>query len=147
MNKTQRGALITLIGMVLDLGVVIFLFAKLFVFKALPGIFDVLLVLLVWGIVGGICILLYRKKQSAVEVESDERDDLIKKRAVMVSFVSIFILLAMASVIPRYIVGGGGSIPVYLLPIINVCIFILALLVYSVAVLVQYGRGGKDGEE
>ena len=146
MNKTQRGALITLIGMVLDLGVVILLFTRIVILKSLPGIPDVVLFFVVCGIVGVACILLYRKKQSEAEVGSDERDSLIKKRAVMVSFVSTFLFLAVASVVPRFIVGGSGSIPVFLLPIINVCILVLALLVYSVAVLVQYYVGGKENE-
>lgn len=146
MNKTQRGALINLIGALFNLGIVIFLFTRIVILKSLPRISDVLLLVIVCGIVGLACILLYRKKQSVAEVESDERDSLIKKRAVMVSFVSTFLFLAVASVVPRFIVGGAGSIPVFLLPIINVCILVLAMLVYSVAVLVQYGWRDRENE-
>jgi len=143
MNKTQRGALINLIGALFNIGIVMLLFTRIVILKSLPGIPDAVLVFVVCGIAGVACILFYRKKQSAVEVESDERDSLIKKRAVMVSFVSTFLFLAIASIVPGFIVGGGGSIPVFLLPIINVCVLVLAMLVYSVAVLVQYYTGSK----
>ncbi len=80
------------------------------------------------------------------EVESDERDDLIKKRAVIASFVTVWILLAGVTVVPRFVVGIKGLIPVWLLAFINLGVFLGAVLVYLVAVLVQYGWGGKDGE-
>jgi len=88
-----------------------------------------------------------RIKQSRAEVDSDEGDDLIKKRAVLVSFTSVWILLFAATIIPWFAVGQDGSIPVCLLPIINFGVFLIVALVHSVAVLVQYGWGGKDGEK
>jgi NADH:ubiquinone oxidoreductase subunit K len=84
-----------------------------------------------------------RKKQSSKEPDSDERDDLIKRRAVLVSFVSVWILLAAATLIPGIILGQTGTISAYILPFINVSIFLIAMMVYSVAILVQYGWGTK----
>jgi len=40
-------------------------------------------------------------------------------------------------------VGQEGSILVCLLPIINLSVFLAVMLIYSVAILVQYGRAGK----
>jgi len=91
-------------------------------------------------LITGIAIYFIRRKQSRAEVDSDEHDELIKKRAVLVAFVSVWILLLALSVIPRFIVGPDGSIPVWLLPIINVGVFYVVFLIYSIAVLVQYGR-------
>jgi len=95
----------------------------------------------------GMATVWLRIKQSPAEVNSDERDELIKKRAVLVSFASVWILLIATTIIPWFAVGQDGSIPVCLLPIINFGVFLIVALVHSVAVLVQYGWGGKDGEK
>jgi hypothetical protein len=52
--------------------------------------------------------------------------------------------LFAASIIPSFVAGDAGSIPVCLLPIINLGVFIIVMLVYSTAVLVQYGWGIKE---
>ena len=88
-------------------------------------------------------IIFLRKKQSPAEPDFDERDNLIKKRAVLASFVSVWLLLAATTIIPRLIVGQDGSIPVWTLPLINLGVFLIAMLVYSVAILIQYGLGGE----
>ncbi len=148
MNRTEKGALVNLASALLCIAVVVFLAVEIVVFERLPeSLFEKMWVVIAACVLGPILIIFYRKKQSPAEVESDERDNLIKKRAVLVSFVSVWILLAALSIIPRFIVGPDGSIPVWLLPIMNVCVLILALLIHSVAVLVQYGWGGKDGQE
>ena len=72
--------------------------------------------------------------------------DIIKKRAVLASFVSVWILLAAATAIPQFVIGTGGTIAVWLLTFINLGVLLGALLVYTVAILVQYGNGGKDNE-
>ena len=79
-------------------------------------------------------------KRRTPEVDNDERDRYIKKNAILVSFISLWILLFAASLIPGFVTGDMGSIPVDLLPIINMGVFLIAMLVYSVAVLFQYGR-------
>ena len=96
-------------------------------------------ILLILGFLGMSAIFIFRK-QSPAEVAFDERDNLIKKKAVRVSFVSLLILLFAASIVPSIIVGDWGSIPASLLPIINFNVFLIAMLIYSIAVLVQYGR-------
>jgi len=90
-----------------------------------------------------VSVVLLRIKQSRAEVDFDERDNSIRKTAVLVSFVSLWVLLIAASIIPAFILGDVGSIPVSFLPIINLSVFLITMLVYSSAVLIQYGRGGK----
>jgi len=92
----------------------------------------------------GISAVLLRIKQSRAEVDFDERDNSIKKNAVLVSFVSLWVLLFAASIIPGFVAGDAGSIPVCLLPIINFGVFLIVMLVYSVAILVQYGWEIKE---
>ena len=86
------------------------------------------------------------RKQSPAEPAADERDLLIKRNAVLASFLSVWILLAVETVLPSTLLDDRGSMPVAVLPIINTAILLMAMLVYAVAVLAQYGRGGNSHE-
>jgi uncharacterized membrane-anchored protein len=145
MNKTQKGAWFTLGIGVLLLGFSIFIFAEMLS----TGIESTKLIIRLWSLLilffMGISAVLLRRKQSPSEVDFDERDNLIRRRAVLIGFVSVWILLFLASIIPSFIAGDAGSIPVCVLPIINLGVFLIIMLVYSVAILVQYGKEGKDG--
>jgi len=152
MNKTQKGTVFSLVNFLL---LIIF---SVHMTKIIRGVFSpegypsALKVVLFWaflifGFIGLLAFLLYRKKQSSAEVESDERDDLIKKRAVLVCFISVWLLLIASYAILWHIVGLDGLIPLCILPLIYLGVFFAAMLVYNVAVLVQYGWGGKDGEK
>ena len=147
MNKTQKGAWFTLVTGLLCFAIIIYTVIKIFILKSLPDGFGRFWPLAIFFLLVGISIFFMRKKQSPVEVESDERDNLIKKRAVLVSFVSVWVLLAAVCIVPPFIVGRDGSIPVWILSFMNVGVLLIALLFYNVAVLVQYGWGGKDGEK
>ncbi len=145
MNKTQKGAWFTLGVAVLLLAFSVIIFNGMFMSVSEAGgpvrIWSLLILLFM-----GISVFFLRKKQSSAEVDSDERDNLIKCRAVVACFVSVWILLIAASIIPQLIAGDVGSIPVCLLPVINMGIFLVSMLIYSVAILIQYGWGGKDGQ-
>ena len=143
MNKTQKVALVNLAIMPLSIAVMMYPLVEIFVFKRTPERFGLYWVVIVFCVVMVPSVILLRRKQSASEVESDERDDLIKKRAVIASFISVWILLAGVTVIPRFVIGIKGSIPVWLLVFINLGVLLGAGLVYAVAVLIQYGRRGK----
>ncbi|HUS89703.1 MAG TPA: hypothetical protein VMW91_10180, partial [Desulfosporosinus sp.] len=93
---------------------------------------------------GGAALVHWKRRPS--DVDFDERDNSVRKNAVLVAFVSLWVLLFIASIIPYSVVGQEGSMPVCLLPIINIGIFLIVMLVYSVAVLVQYGWSVK-GEQ
>jgi len=146
MNKTQKSAWLNTAGVLLVFAFALYITIQIGVRHRPPE----RILLCIWVsalvLVAGIGIYFFRRKQSPAEPESDERDNLIKHRAVLAAFVSVWPLFLTASAIPKFIVGASGSIPVFLLPIVTVCIFYFALLVYSVAVLIQYGRIAK-GEE
>ena len=145
MNRTQKGAWIGMVGMLFSIALIPFAFLKIFVLRGIPARFMQFLagggaiLYFVW------IILFLRQKQSPVEVEADERDKLINRRAMLASFVSVWVCLAAVSVIPRLVVGIDGLIPAWVITIMNLGIMFVATLVYSVAVLVQYGWGGKNG--
>jgi len=146
MNKTQKSAWCGLVVTLTFLLLCLFLFIELTILKKMFFFMNLLGATLLFGLVVA-WVIFIRKKQSTTEVETDERDKLIQTRAIVASFISVGILIALTCLILRFIVGISGTIAVWELTLINFLIFEVALLVYSVAILVQYGRGGKDGEK
>lgn len=144
MNRTQKGACVGLAGALFSIAIISFAFFKIFVLKKFPLRFEAFLAVGGFVLYVVLLILFLRQKQSLVEVEADERDKLVIRRAAIASFVSVWILLAVVSVLPRLVVGIDGSIPVWVVPIMNLGVMFAAMLVYSVAVLVQYGWRGAD---
>ena len=145
MNKTQKVAWFNLAMGLLGIAIGVWVIVEVVFLGRLPEGFAMAWPLIVFWLLVVIAIISLRRKQSPAEVDTDERDNLIKSRAVLASFVSVWILLYASSVIPWFVVGGKGYIPVFLLPFINVGILLVVMLVYSVAVLVQYGwRGEKS---
>lgn len=143
MNRTQKGAWFTFGVAILLLTFGLIIFTQMFADGA-ASIALVRIWLLVILFFMGISAVLLRIKQSRAEVDFDERDNSIKKNAVLVSFISLWVLLFTASIIPSFVAGDEGSIPVCLLPIINLGVFLIVMLVYSAAILVQYGWGIKE---
>jgi uncharacterized membrane protein YbhN (UPF0104 family) len=76
----------------------------------------------------------------------DERDQLINSRAVCTTYFSLCFLILVILIITQSFIGSISVIPVYFVPLIIGGISIFILLVYSVAILVQYGRRGNDGQ-
>lgn len=148
MNKMQKSAIFCLVTFLFCVVVMAYPFISIFILKSWPeSFFSRFWSMIAYFVFIAASIIFLRRKQSPNEPDFDERDDLIKKRATMVSFVSVWILLAAACIIPRFILGETGSIPVYVLTFINLGIFMIAMLVYNVAILVQYGWGDKDDEK
>jgi len=145
MNKTQKSAWCGLVVTLVFLLLCLFLFIEIAILKKMFLSVNLLGATLLFGL-GVASVIFICKKQSPIEVETDERDKLIQTRAIVVSFISVGVLLALTCLILRFIVGISGTIAVWELTLINFFIFYVALLVYSVAVLVQYGWRDKDNE-
>ena len=146
MNKTQKSAWFGLVATLAFLLLSLFLFIEIAILKKMLLPMNLLGATLLFG-VGVASVIFICKKQSPIEVETDERDKLIQTRAIVVSFISVGVLLALTCLILRFIIGISGTIAVWELTLINFFIFYVALLVYSVAILVQYGWRGEDGEK
>jgi hypothetical protein len=147
MNRTQKGAWFTL-GIAILLIVFAFFVGNTMLAAGgrLAGVRSVKFMcwVIVLFMIGGAVYL--RRRQSHVEPDSDERDNAIRKNAVLVSFVSVWVALAAASVVPALVVGDYGSVPVAILPLIHMGVLLTALLVYPAAVLIQYRPSGR-GEQ
>jgi len=142
MNRTQREALCSLIFFTVTLVFVVLILAARLIFK--KDIVYITYFMLATIAITSVPGLLYvLRKQSLREVITDERDKLIKLKALFASFVSVMISLAAMLVTLKIIVGNQGSIAVWLLTLILFVISIAAAMVYSAAVLILYlfGKG------
>lgn len=81
------------------------------------------------------------------KVSFDERDQLIHKKAVMIGYVALWLYFVAACVIAWCIVGPHGSISVNVMPLTLLGGLVIFTFVQGLASVIQYGRGGKDGEE
>ena len=142
MNRTQKGAWFTLAYSLLCIALSIYLLIRIAVLKQLPERWFAFWIAVAFCFLMAASIIFLRKKQSPGEVDSDERDRQIQRRAALAGFVAVWILLFVSSAIPLFALGAEGALPVWALPLINVNIAVVALLVYTVAVLVQYSKGG-----
>jgi hypothetical protein len=138
MNKTQKGAWSTMMAGVLGLSIYVGLYLRMFVIKKMPTTVGAIWVLAGFFLLTGLVLYMTQRKQSPAEVESDERDKNIQKNAVLVAFICVWLLLFIFSFASGLIIGVDGSIPVWLIALVNVGILNIILIIYSVAVLIQY---------
>ncbi|HIJ70509.1 MAG TPA: hypothetical protein HPP87_04000 [Planctomycetes bacterium] len=92
----------------------------------------------------GLSGFIFKKKKH--NVEFDERDRLIFYRSIQITFAIFWPLFTAACMIPWFIIGPNNLIPINVLPLMLVAIAISLIAAQSIAVLVQYGRGEKDGQ-
>ena len=147
MNKTQKGAWFTLAVSILLIVFGAIIYAAMFApggRTAGTGLVKIWSGFILVFLASGAGFVNWKRKPS--DVDFDERDNTVRKNAVLVSFVSLSVLLFASSIIPSFVAGDAGSIPVCLLPIINLGVFLIIMLIYSVAVLLQYCWGGKGNE-
>lgn len=98
-----------------------------------------------FGLLGllGFGPLFYRKRPG--QVVMDERDYAIQMRSLMITAAVFWVFLVEACVfLPWYYYGAEGAVPVWVVQGSVWVAWIVVSLIYSVATLVQYGRGGTD---
>lgn len=93
----------------------------------------------------GLSPLLFHKDKS--KVSFDERDALFAPRAALGGFGSSYCFFIAFFVAALLILGLDGSVPVTALGIMVCGGLITHSLVWSIAILVQYSRGGKNGAD
>jgi len=145
MNRTQKTAWALLTQTLVFLGFFIFLFYEIAVLKKLFLSIHWVWALIFFVLVAGGFVFMF-KKQSPKEVPSDERDKSIQARAMMAAFISCWVLLPAGCLVLRFVLGTGGSIETWLLTLVIFFILLITMLVYSVAILIQYGWREK-GEQ
>jgi len=98
----------------------------------------------VGGILALLPVFLLRIKQS--EIRYDERDRLINHKAVLATYVTLWLLIICAINLSWSISTSTGSVPAYVLQIVVGGVGCILVLVYSLAILVQYGWRDKNNE-
>ena len=150
MNRTQKEALFCLATGLLTLPMFAYAFYKLFILKETSTGLERFLLLAVLILVMGTLLALLvwtLKRQSPKEIEANERDKQITNKAAMVSLISAGIVFPIVSVIPRLVLGDDGCIPAWSLPLINFGAFIIVMMIYFAAILVQYGWRSKGEKQ
>ncbi len=157
MNKTQKCATSILVIMLLLL--IFSITIPIAWFNDIPVIRQAPLILLILTyIVMGLSIIILRRKKSPSEVDYDERDAIIKQKAIFASYIALWILVFLACTVP-FVIGGrfkigpsspmtadGETLLVSLLPIVLFLMFVVVMLVYSLTILIQYGWARKGAK-
>jgi hypothetical protein len=96
------------------------------------------------GLIGllGFTPLMYRK--DLAKVVCDERDIEINRRAALAGFGTAYLVMGLACMLPFFVLGPAGTTSVQWLPMIFMGGGLSHYLVHSIAILVQYGKGGGD---
>ena len=77
----------------------------------------------------------------------DERDKLIHKKAELAGAITMSLVISSVTIFTFLIVGTGGLVSIGLLLGIVLLSAMSLSLVESIAILIQYGLGGEDGEK
>jgi hypothetical protein len=86
-------------------------------------------------------LFIYRNKK---QVTYDERDRLIEKRAALISYFFFWLYFVAALIIPWWVTGPEGSVPVITLPIILIGGLSIFVFIRSLTTLILYSCGGKE---
>ncbi|UCG58779.1 MAG: hypothetical protein JSU70_04545 [Phycisphaerales bacterium] len=146
MNKAQEEALICVILMPAAALVCGALGVGLAYVKAVPLprlMLEFTLVFALLGCAWLIPFLLRRTRKKKRGTSFDERDETIIKKAALTAYVVLWLYFVAACVIAWWIVGPHGSITVNVMPLTLAGGLAIFGFVHNVAILVQYGRGGK----
>ena len=98
---------------------------------------------------GGLAPVLFRNKRRAGEVEWDERDVMIGRKAALIAVILSYMTFVAACMVLWFVHMWQGNhvISIHVLPLI-VCAGGFVLFVgRAVAILILYGSGKRDGEE
>jgi hypothetical protein len=148
MNKTQKIA-IGVIALNLLLGSILAAFS----FFDLKSIHDqktnfivILSLFLLVSLFSAWLLFFLKKRQSNLEPDEDERDRIIKLKAVKATLKAMLILLVAANIIANEYFGVQECIKIKTMQIMTYLIILSAITVGAVSVLIQYGRGSNYGE-
>ena len=146
MNKSQKFALWGIINLLLPTSFLALFLVLIFFFKWwMPppvGIASVVILFAVFGLGG---LFWVARKQSKKEVETDEMDISIQKVAAIIAFSSVLVLEGVLLNIANLVWGLNAAVPLWVLMLLFGALVIVGVIVFGVAILIQYGWSGKDG--
>lgn len=101
----------------------------------------VLVPFLISGLIGGLISYLRNMKSRA---ELDEREQNIAAKALALSRCVFILSLYCASFIVFFVAGANNPVPAYLVPTLFISGILLASIVQSTVILVQFAKGRYD---
>ncbi len=140
MNKAQKYAWFNLTLTLVMIALHSAAFLMIAMMGYVPRTLDAIGFFVVFGLIG-VSAVIFKRKQKFSEVEFDERDKFINKRVLVVDYFFIWaILLAGCVIFWRYL-GPDGTVRVYALCALLYGLFLVAMIVHSLATLILYGSG------
>ena len=154
MNKTQKGALAVLIITLVLLLFSITLAIAWFSYEpilVIPPFFFFILTFLVMGL----SVIFLRRKQSPSEVDYDERDKIIKQKAIFASYITLWVLVFIIASTTFVMTTEHGipanpdaqKIVMFSPPIVFFLMYLIVKMVYSMTILIQYGWKKESNNE
>jgi cbb3-type cytochrome oxidase subunit 3 len=151
MNKSQKFALFLIAFILLSITLIAIVLIPIFFFgRCMPLLFFgrcigyIAPAILLAVYIGG--LFWATRKQSKDEVETDEMDVAIQKMAAIISFASILIVVGVLLIIANLVWGLNAAVPLWVLMLSFGALVPIVLVVWSIAILVQYGRKEKNHE-
>ncbi len=143
MNRSQKGAWFGFATSVLCITVLVWGATRI------PAVMTIGRILVYWPFAAFLLLLIVmffvmRKKQSPSEVASDERDNIIRTMAVRASLISLLVMFPALACFMVLASNDEGMVKAFIMPELSVLILLIAMAVYSITTLVQYGRGAKE---
>ena len=140
MNRVQKFAWVFVVSILAALVISLVAVGILYAYVGMP---KALLGLCFMGLSGlaGLAPLLVRKDNAPVE--TDERDLLFQRRAAIAGFATAYLVFGAACMIPFFVLGPSAKVSIAWLPTIFMGAGLSHYFVYSLAILIQYGRTGR----
>lgn len=153
MNKTQKSAWC---GVFMSVFILLVPVIRMNIGGAVPALrtnidstipMDPLFAHLFFIIIPAVLLLLatffINRKRKNAEAEIDERDRFIIRKALIATFVSICVIPIVACAVAIFALEPEATILVRCFPVIIYFAYIIFILIFSAAILIQYGRSDK----
>jgi len=144
MNRLQKIASYNLIVIAIVLIIVVLIVGLIYHSKGSQETREAIGLVGLFGLVG-LSGVLFRKKRG--KIDFDERDQLILRKSTAVAYSVFWVAWIAASMTIWAVLHRRGTVTVYILPIMVLIGGLIVVTVQAVAILVQYGWGGKCGKQ
>ena len=141
MNRTIRSAWF---GLVVPIAPVVwYLCSAVITNRLLPTIVPIVVFLVLAPV---FMFVVLGKKRGPSEVQTDERDNMIRARAMSAGFIAMTVMLVLLCWVMVSAADAECRVNAYMSIPLSVLAFLVSIAVYSAAILVQYGKGGRNNE-
>ena len=145
MNKAQKCAWFNLILTLVMIALHGVAFLMIAMMGYVPRTLNTIAFFVVFGLIG-ISAMIFKRKKEFSKVDFDERDKFINERVRVIDYFFLWATLLAGCVIFWRYLGPDGTIRVYALCALLYGLFLVAMIVHSLATLILYGWKEKHHE-